>query len=64
MIFSRRQFLASSSIAALPVVGVPAAAALSAQPYEIGEIWGMRYVARGAEAATVPRRRHRKVHIG
>lgn len=59
---SRRHFLTGTSLAALPLVGLPVPALGAApQPYAIGEIWGMPFVARGAESVALPRRKRRAI---
>ena len=55
MNLSRRQFFAGSGVLALPMLGLPLRAAAATQPYEIGEVWGMPFVARGAQSAHRPR---------
>jgi len=58
MNLSRRQFVVGSGMVALPLLGVPTRAAPIAQSYEVGAIWGMPFLARGAEPArTGPRHR-------
>ena len=62
MNLSRRQFFAGSGMLALPMFGLPVRAASGSQPYEIGEVWGMPFVARGAQSAHHPRP-HRRANI-
>lgn len=47
MMLSRRAFLATGALAALPLTGLPVRAASSTQPLSVGELWGMPYMARG-----------------
>ena len=49
---SRRAFLASGAVAALPLTtlpltALPVRAASAAQPLSVGELWGMPYMAHG-----------------
>jgi hypothetical protein len=62
MKLSRRQFFIGSGVLALPVLSLPVRADAATQPYEIGEVWGMPFVARGADPAHRPRR-HRRANI-
>ena len=59
MTLSRRDFFVGSGVLALPMLGLPVRAAPAAQTYEIGEVWGMPFVARGAESVRRPRQRRR-----
>jgi hypothetical protein len=60
MTVSRRQFLGASGLVALPLLGLPAHAAPAAQPFAIGELWGMPYLARGAQGAAFQRGKRRR----
>jgi hypothetical protein len=60
---SRRQFLAMSGVAVLPLLSLPVQASPAAQPHQIGEIWGMPFMARGAQSAAFKRRK-RRVTVG
>lgn len=53
MKISRRTFLLASGCAALPLPFVTAHAAPADEPYAIGELWGMPYVARGAKGLAI-----------
>lgn len=55
MTVSRRQFLATSGMVALPLLGLPVHAEPAAQPFAIGELWGMPYLARGAQGRAFQR---------
>ena len=60
---SRRTFLIGSSLAALPLLGLPVRFAQTGQHFAIGEIWGMPFAARGAESAALPiRKRRASIH--
>lgn len=60
MILSRRTFLVGSGLTLVPLAGFPALATPLAQPLAeplaTGELWGMPYVARGAQGITGPSR--------
>lgn len=48
MTISRRGFLATSALAAVPLTPLRVAAVASRTPLEVGELWGMPYLAPGA----------------
>lgn len=60
MMVSRRTFLLGSGLAVLPLTGLPLQAGHAAEPFAIGELWGMPYVARGAHAIAIPPRKARR----
>jgi hypothetical protein len=50
---SRRAFLAASGCAVLPWPILTARAAPPDEAYAIGELWGMPYIARGAQGLVI-----------
>lgn len=50
---SRRTILLGGGLALLPWPAMGAVCAPAAQPYAIGELWGMPYVARGAQGLAI-----------
>ncbi|MFC3099036.1 hypothetical protein [Alteraurantiacibacter palmitatis] len=59
MMLSRRAFLASGTVIALPLTTLPlttlpVGAARAAEPLSQGELWGMPYAAQGALGNPVP----------
>lgn len=56
MILSRRTFLLGSGLTLVPMAHVPSLAMPLTQPLATGELWGMPYVARGAQGIASPLR--------
>ncbi len=60
MKLSRRNFLLGSGLLALPLASLPLRAGPIPQPFATGELWGMPYVARGAQGITDQTRKARR----
>jgi hypothetical protein len=60
MTLSRRSFLLGCGLGCVPLLGVPVRAAPALQPLAAGELWGMPYLARGAQGMAGHRRTVRR----